>query len=246
MGTTSRDPTVLAETPINSPGLTQSSVASTTPAKRGRGKSRGVTFAKVRGNVRMHAPFGMPTLGKGFKFYKRIYQGACLDDFELNYDRQEDRETVNSIMNAAFKNHKAKLHKHFKKFGVRMKHWNIDQQIPRPEIGTPTAADLYSKTHHKKNGEGWVSDVARENYEKMVEIQSQSTTESGAPKDVDIFTQVLGTRSGYGSELVRELEAAKATIEELKSRQSEYDNLKNQQVQMQEAQKANSKAASTT
>ena len=33
-----------------------------------------------------------------------------------------------------------------------------------PEIGTPTAADLYSKTHHKKNGEGWVSDVARENY----------------------------------------------------------------------------------
>ncbi|KAB1199529.1 hypothetical protein CJ030_MR0G021698 [Morella rubra] len=128
-----------------------------------------------------------------------------------------------------------------------------------PEVGTPTAADLYSKTHNKKNGEGWVSDVARENYEKMVEIQSQSTTESGAPKDVDIFTQVLGTRSGYvrglgrsvkpiaassstvsiqrDPELVRELEAAKATIEELKARQSEYDNLKNQQAEMQEAQR---------
>ncbi|KAB1216595.1 hypothetical protein CJ030_MR4G007131 [Morella rubra] len=85
--------------------------------------------------------------------------------------------------------------------------------------------------------------------EKMVEIQSQSTTESGAPKDVDIFTQVLGTKSGYvrrlghsvkpiaassstvsiqrDPELVCELEATKATIEELKSRQSKYDNLKN-------------------
>ncbi|KAB1201129.1 hypothetical protein CJ030_MR0G004798 [Morella rubra] len=36
-----------------------------------------------------------------------------------------------------------------------------------PEVGTPTVADLYSKTHHKKNGEGWVSDVARENYEVL-------------------------------------------------------------------------------
>ncbi|KAB1213184.1 hypothetical protein CJ030_MR4G013688 [Morella rubra] len=74
--------------------------------------------------------------------------------------------------------------------------------------------------------------------EEMVEIQSQSTTESGAQKDVDIFTQVLGTRSGYvrglgrsvkpiaassstlsiqrDLEHVRELETAKATIEELK------------------------------
>ncbi|KAB1207369.1 hypothetical protein CJ030_MR7G017448 [Morella rubra] len=93
----------------------------------------------------------------------------------------------------------------------------------------------------------------------MVEIHSQSTIESGAPKDVDIFTQVLGTRSGYvrglghsvkpiaassptvsvqrDPELVRELEAAKATIEELKTRQSEYDNLKNQQAEMIEAQR---------
>ncbi|KAB1200819.1 hypothetical protein CJ030_MR0G006178 [Morella rubra] len=106
------------------------------------------------------------------------------------------------------------------------------KEVARPKGGTPTAIDLYSKTHHKKNGEGWVSDVARENYEKMVDIQSQSTIESGAPKDVDIFTQVLGKKIWLCErdlELVRELEAAKATIEELKSRQSEYDNLKNQQ-----------------
>jgi hypothetical protein len=93
----------------------------------------------------------------------------------------------------------------------------------------------------------------------MVEIQSQSTIESEAPKDVDVFTQVLGKKPGYvrglgrsvkpiiassstmsiqrDPELLRELEAAKATIEELKSRQSEYDDLKNQQVEMQEAQR---------
>ncbi|KAB1209984.1 hypothetical protein CJ030_MR6G020128 [Morella rubra] len=231
------------------------------------------------------------------------------DDFELNYDRQEDRETVNFIMNAAFKNHKVKLHKHFKKFGSKdeaLQHRPADtfvenwiaccelssqpsyqdrsrintnnraklkvhhtsgsrpfvwhrKKLQDPEAGTPTAADLYSKTHNKKNGEGWVSDVARKNYEKMMEIQSQSTTESGAPKDVDIFTQVLGTKiwlcERFGRsvkpiaassstvsiqrdpELVCELEAAKATIEELKSRQSEYDNLKNQQKEMQEAQR---------
>ena len=81
-----------------------------------------------------------------------------------------------------------------------------------------------------------------------MEIQSQSNIESRAPIDVDIFTQVLGTKSGYvrglgrsvkpivalsstmtiqrDFKLVREEEAAKATIEELKARQSEYDNLK--------------------
>ncbi|KAB1199652.1 hypothetical protein CJ030_MR0G018443 [Morella rubra] len=117
-------------------------------------------------------------------------------------------------MNAAFKNHKAKLHKHFKKFGSKdeaLEHRPADTSVENwiaccelfsqpsyqersrinttnraklkvhhtggsrpfvwhrkklqdPEIGTPTAADLYSKTHNKKNGEGWVSDVARENY----------------------------------------------------------------------------------
>ncbi|KAB1215821.1 hypothetical protein CJ030_MR4G010965 [Morella rubra] len=122
------------------------------------------------------------------------------DDFELNYDRQEDRETVNSIMNAAFKNHKAKLYKHFKKFGSKdeaLQHRPVDTSVENwiaccelfsqpsyqersrintnnraklkvhhtggsrpfvwhrkklqdPEVGTPTAADLYSKTHNKK------------------------------------------------------------------------------------------------
>jgi 16S rRNA A1518/A1519 N6-dimethyltransferase RsmA/KsgA/DIM1 with predicted DNA glycosylase/AP lyase activity len=52
------------------------------------------------------------------------------DDFDLNYDRQEDRETVNSIMNAAFKNHKAKLHKHFKKFGSK------DEALQHPYVDT--------------------------------------------------------------------------------------------------------------
>ncbi|KAB1227066.1 hypothetical protein CJ030_MR1G009585 [Morella rubra] len=184
----------------------------TTPAKRGRGKSRGVTFAKVQGNgkmpvsipnghrgtdgdessrlatligtlVRMHAPFGTPTWAKVSNSIKEYIMERVLDDFELNYDRQEDRETVNSIMNMAFKNHKAKLHKHFKKFGERSRINTTNRaklkvhhtggsrpfvwhrkKLQDPEIGTPTAADLYSKTHHKKNGEGWVSDVARENY----------------------------------------------------------------------------------
>ncbi|KAB1206056.1 hypothetical protein CJ030_MR7G009285 [Morella rubra] len=212
-----------------------------------RGKSRGVTFAKVQANgkilvsipdghwgtdgdessrlatligtlVRMHAPFGTPTWAKVSNSVKEYIKEHVL----------EDRETMNSIMNAAFKNHKAKLHKHFKKFGSKdeaLEHQPADTSVEnriaccelfsqpshqvhhtggsRPfvwhrkklqdfEVGTPTAADLYSKMHHKKNGEGWVTDVARENYEKMVEIQSQSTTKSGALKDIDIFTQVLG------------------------------------------------------
>ncbi|KAB1217398.1 hypothetical protein CJ030_MR4G020923 [Morella rubra] len=239
LSTTSRAPTVSAETPITSPGLAQSSVASTTPAKRGCGKSRRVIFAKVQGNVRMHAPFGTSTWAKVSNSIKEYIRERVLE-----------RSRINTTNRAKLKVHHTG--------GSRPFVWHR-KKLQDPEIGTPTAADLYSKTHHKKNGEGWVSDVARENYEKMVEIQSQSTTESGAPKDIDIFTQVLGTRSDYvrglgrsmkpiaassstmsiqrDSELVRELEAAKATIEELKSRQSEYDNLKNQQVQMQEAQR---------
>ncbi|KAB1212602.1 hypothetical protein CJ030_MR5G022569 [Morella rubra] len=120
-------------------------------------------------------------------------------------------------MNAAFKNHKAKLHKHFKKFGSKdeaLQHRPVDTSVENwiaccelfsqpsyqersrintnnrakvkvhhtdgsrpfvwhrkklqdPKVGTPIAVDLYSKTHHKKNGEGWVSDVAKENYEVL-------------------------------------------------------------------------------
>ncbi|KAB1206499.1 hypothetical protein CJ030_MR7G000045 [Morella rubra] len=177
----------------------------TTPAKRGSGKSRGVTFAKVRAS----------------------------NDFELNYDRQEDRETVNSIMNAAFKNHKANYTNILRSSGERSR-INTNNKVK-------------SKAHHIGGSRPFV--WHRKKLEKMVEIQSQSTTESEAPKDVDIFTQVLGTRSGYvrglghsvkpiaassstlsiqrDPEIVHELEATKATIKELKARQSEYDILKN-------------------
>ncbi|KAB1223306.1 hypothetical protein CJ030_MR2G024664 [Morella rubra] len=85
------------------------------------------------------------------------------------------------------------------------------KKLQDPDGGTPTAADLYSKTHHKRNGEGWVSDVARDNYEKMVDIQSQSSIESRAPKDVDIFTQVLGKRSGYVRGLGRSVKPSAAS-----------------------------------
>ncbi|KAB1227119.1 hypothetical protein CJ030_MR1G001052 [Morella rubra] len=147
------------------------------------------------------------------------------DDFELNYDRQEDRETVNSIMNAAFKNHKAKLHKHFKKFGSKdeaLQHRPADTSVEnwiaccelfsqpsyqeRSRINTNNRAKL--KVHHtggsrpfvwhrkKLQGPRLEHQQLQIYIEKMVEIQSQSTIESGAPKDVDIFTQVLGTKSG--------------------------------------------------
>ncbi|KAB1212967.1 hypothetical protein CJ030_MR5G005113 [Morella rubra] len=163
----------------------------TTPAKRGSGKSRGVTFAKVRASSKM--PVNIPD----------------------GHRAQMERSRINT-------NNKVK-----------------------------------SKAHHIGGSRPFV--WHRKKLEKMVEIQSQSTTESGAPKDVDIFTQVLGTRSGYvrglghsvkpiaassstlsiqrDPEIVHELEATKATIKELKARQSEYDILKNQQAEMQEAQR---------
>ncbi|KAB1199528.1 hypothetical protein CJ030_MR0G021697 [Morella rubra] len=62
-------------------------------------------------------------------------------------------------------NNRAKLKVHHTG-GSRPFVWHR-KKLQDPEVGTPTAADLYSKTHNKKNGEGWVSDVARENYEVL-------------------------------------------------------------------------------
>ncbi|KAB1209611.1 hypothetical protein CJ030_MR6G005973 [Morella rubra] len=193
-------PRVSDETPLSSPPLAKSSVASTTPAKRGREKSRGVTFAKVRAN------------------------GNC-------FMKSNDVFLMISRL------------------------WMLLHSQEHSRINTNNRAKL--KVQHTGGSKPFV--WHRKKLKKMMEIQSQSTTESGAPKDVDIFTQVLGTRSSYvrglgrsvkpiaassstlsiqrDLELVRELEAAKATIEELKARQSEYDILKNQQAEMQEAQR---------
>ncbi|KAB1212393.1 hypothetical protein CJ030_MR5G020700 [Morella rubra] len=52
------------------------------------------------------------------------------------------REAVNSIMNEAFKNHKAKLHKHFKKFGIM----DVIAFAEHSRINTNNRAKL--KVHH--------------------------------------------------------------------------------------------------
>ncbi|KAB1226965.1 hypothetical protein CJ030_MR1G002510 [Morella rubra] len=188
-----------------------------------------------------------------------LAQSSVAYDFELNYDLQEDIETVNSIMNAAFKKHKVKLHKHFKSFGSKdeaLQHRYGDTSVENwiacyAKGGTPTAVDLFSKTHHKKNGEGWVSDVAREIMRRWWISNPNQLLSLEHQKMLTFLLKSLGKRSGYvrglgrsvkpiaassstvsiqrDLELVHELEAAKATIEELKSRQSNYDNLKNQQ-----------------
>ncbi|KAB1200818.1 hypothetical protein CJ030_MR0G006177 [Morella rubra] len=241
-GTTSR---VLSEIPISSPILAQSSVASTTPAKRGSGKSRGVIFAKVRASGKM--PVSIP-------------------DGHRGTDGDESSRLATLIWNTDLKCSEFYISGSvywYTTGGSRPFVWHR-KKLQDAKGGTPTAADLYSKTHHKKNGEGWVSDVARENYfydcrrrwwisnpNQLLSLEHQ--------KMLTFLLKSLGKRSGYvrglgrsvkpiaassstvsiqrDLELVRELEAAKATIEELKSRQSEYDNLKNQQEEMQEAQR---------
>ncbi|KAB1220445.1 hypothetical protein CJ030_MR3G009905 [Morella rubra] len=61
------------------------------------------------------------------------------------------------------------------------------------EIGP---AELYAASHKRKNGD-WLSDVAKDNHEKMRELQEQAISDGRSYTDIDILHQVLGPKPGY-------------------------------------------------
>ncbi|KAB1212612.1 hypothetical protein CJ030_MR5G022579 [Morella rubra] len=72
-------------------------------------------------------------------------------------------------------------------------------------------AELYAASHKRKNGD-WLSDVAKDNHEKMRELQEQAILDGRSYTDIDILHQVLGPKPGYVRGLGRAVKPPRTSV----------------------------------
>ncbi|KAB1226842.1 hypothetical protein CJ030_MR1G012146 [Morella rubra] len=221
-----------------------------------------------------HVPFETSKWKEVPDEVKSYVMNRVLDDFQLDYDRPEDRITVTSTMNTTYRTHRNRMFQHYSVFnskeealehpypemnkeewtrvcdlfaseefqrrsainkenraklkivhtsgarsfqrtrallmrsainkenraklkivhtsGVRsFQHESVVSKISKSD--EISLALLYKKTHTNEDGM-WTSEDARENFEKMEALQLQHESEGKSYTEVEIFTEVLGTK----------------------------------------------------
>ncbi|KAB1212915.1 hypothetical protein CJ030_MR5G010215 [Morella rubra] len=157
----------------------------------------------------------MPAEGNVFGAIHQFELRVVPDDFQLDYDRAEDRITVTSTMNTAYRTHKNRMFQHYSVFNskeealehpypdMNKEEWTrvcdlfaSEEFQKNPESDEISPALLYKKTHTNKDGM-WTSEDARKNFEKMEALQLQHESEGKSYTEVEIFAEVLGTKAGY-------------------------------------------------
>ncbi|KAB1220262.1 hypothetical protein CJ030_MR3G003078 [Morella rubra] len=69
--------------------------------------------------VRSHVPFDVVNWSKVSDEVKSYVMNKVLDDFNLDYDRPEDRNTVMSTMNTAYRTHRNRMHQYYSLFPTK-------------------------------------------------------------------------------------------------------------------------------
>ncbi|KAL0367533.1 UNVERIFIED_CONTAM: hypothetical protein Sradi_3643400 [Sesamum radiatum] len=136
------------------------------------------------------------------------YQGSFNSGDSLHYDR-----AILSQMNTQNRNYRHKLYKNYFLRGVTPAHvdpedWEYlctyfsSEEYQEKNGGVVGPIELYKLTRYKceKDSENgcWVSEVAKDNYEKMMElwIERQAAGESLVDEE-QICAEILGYKSGY-------------------------------------------------
>ncbi|KAB1215829.1 hypothetical protein CJ030_MR4G010949 [Morella rubra] len=206
-----------------------------------RGRTRGLALDKVQATQLNKLSVSIPYNCAADVECKEYVRVCILDDFNLDYNREEDLQTVNMIMAKSYRQFKGRLHEHYKKKGggnkevaIRHPHPDMDEDTwaklcdmfadPKYEekckvntenrkgltifhtAGTRTFAryrkvlrlgQLNCMLHPTREKWDWLSDVAKDNHEKMRELQEQAISDGRSYNDIDILHQVLGPKPGY-------------------------------------------------
>ncbi|KAK9031922.1 hypothetical protein V6N11_056208 [Hibiscus sabdariffa] len=127
----------------------------------------------------------IPTKWKEMKDDAKFHALERLNSkFEMKFDDDYVKSSVMSIMSKLSRNHRHKVHLHFKTF-------------PNADVARQNKPTKYNLT--QENWEQLCDLFSDPKYqEKMVELQSTPVEEGTEPKTIDdIMDEVLGTRSGY-------------------------------------------------
>ncbi|KAB1220225.1 hypothetical protein CJ030_MR3G017049 [Morella rubra] len=235
-------PTLSAPSPRVNEGMSQgtpacpSSCASTSASKRGRGRTRGVSLEKSLGSgsgsakLSVHIPEG-ECGGVSSTAATLSTKIEMLDHFDLDYTRHEDVRTVVETMMTARRTHRNRMHAYFKKFpskeaALLKPHPDTTEEqwkelcdlftseafMKNQESGNINPAELYKKNYTNKDGI-WTSEGAREIYERMDAFQRQCDLEGKTYTEIEVYSEILGKKSGYVRGLGRAHQLAKARDE---------------------------------
>ncbi|KAB1203282.1 hypothetical protein CJ030_MR8G019420 [Morella rubra] len=172
--------------------------------------------------VRSHVPFDVVNWSKVSDEVKSYVMNKVLmtSTFNLDYDRPEDRNIVISTMNTAYKTYQNKMHQYYALFPTK------EEALEHPYL------------EHEKGRMALICELfsTEEFQEKMEALQLQHESEGRSFTEVEIFTEVLGTKVGFvrglghsvrkvglsssvsSIDLARRLEEARMEIEEMRAR----------------------------
>ncbi|KAB1220356.1 hypothetical protein CJ030_MR3G009816 [Morella rubra] len=113
---------------------------------------------------------------------KSYIMNKVLDDFNLDYDRPEDRNTVMSTMNTAYKTHRNRMHQYYSLFSTKEEalehpYPNMKKEEWAPICKLFSTEEFQINPSNKDNA--WTSDTAREHFEKMEVLQLQPSLREG-------------------------------------------------------------------
>ncbi|KAB1215928.1 hypothetical protein CJ030_MR4G028702 [Morella rubra] len=136
------------------------------------------------------------------------------DDFQLDYDRAEDRFTVTSTMNTAYRTHRNRMFQHYLVFNSKEE----ELEHPYPDMNKEEwtcVCDLFASEEFQKNPESDEISPAllykkhilirmacghQKMHEKILKkwkCYSCTRVRGKVIHKVEIFTEVLGTKAGY-------------------------------------------------
>ncbi|KAL3654978.1 hypothetical protein CASFOL_000764 [Castilleja foliolosa] len=242
----------------------------------GRPKDR-VESAKFSSQVGVVARDVLPVPRKWKEIDEQNALNPCIDHMQIHMDVNMDKPGVKQCvidrLKSSSRQQRYRLHQHYKKFAnlqeaKRNKPAQVsDQQqwellcdhFESLEFKSGQKGDdcdmieLYKSTHENVNGK-WSSDVAKDNWEQMVEKKEKYVEEGIEKSEQEIVTEVLGHANGYikglgygpkppgkrNSQLHKELEETRAELEESRTDKEAYkstvdaltDQLKEQAAQI--------------
>ncbi|KAB1207486.1 hypothetical protein CJ030_MR7G000719 [Morella rubra] len=202
-----------------------SSCASTSASKRGRGRTRGDHFdldytrhEDVRTVVETMMTARRTHRNRMHAYFKKFpSKEAALLKPHPDTTEEQWKELCDLFTSEAFMKRSEQNKKNRSKLTVNHAAGSRSFQRTRAcmknqESGNINPAELYKKNYTNKDGI-WTSEGAREIYERMDAFQRQCDLEGKTYTEIEVYSEILGKKSGYVRGLGRAHQLAKARDE---------------------------------
>ncbi|KAB1216659.1 hypothetical protein CJ030_MR4G008610 [Morella rubra] len=167
--------------------------------------------------VRSHVPFDVVNWSKVSDEVKSYVMNKVLDDFNLDYDWPEDRNTVMSTMNTAYMTHRNRIHQYYALFSTKEE--VLEHPVPNMK---------------KKNGLPSVNYLVLNNFRKKMEALQLQHEYGGRLEEAKMEIEEIRARQKKKDKVfVRQAEIERAMREQQQHLMEQKQHLEEQQRKQQ-------------